>query len=181
MSEMSLPLTVLLVTVLWSGALAKLLRFPDFCATVVAYEIIPVALTALFAVAFILAEVAAGVLMLVPGLRVMGALGAAALLVMASGAILVNLLRGRVDVSCGCGALSDGGEGLSWWMLVRNGVLIAVALAVVRAGASAPAASSVLRLLGAVAIGSILVLVYYAANQVIVTHVRMDARQGVEE
>ena len=36
-------------------------------------------------------------------------------------------------------------------------------------------------LLGAAAIGSILVLVYYAANQVIVTHVRMDARQGVEE
>jgi len=44
-------------------------------------------------------------------------------------AIAVNLLRGRVHIDCGCGFgghTSEGGT-LSWLLVARNGVLIAVA------------------------------------------------------
>lgn len=175
----SLPLLVLLVLVFWSGAIAKVLHFRDFRATVMAYDVLPAALTVAFADAFVLAEVLAGGLMLTPSVRVSGILCAIALLIVASTGILVNLVRGRVGVSCGCGALSDGGEGLSWWMIVRNVVLVVVALVALRAGAGDPFAAPVVNVSGAVAVGLILTLVYFGANQAIAVHVRLHAPRGV--
>ncbi|MEX0708032.1 MAG: MauE/DoxX family redox-associated membrane protein [Woeseia sp.] len=43
-------------------------------------------------------------------------------------AIAFNLLRGRRYVSCGCSLSEAGGEYLSWGLVLRNGVLICVAL-----------------------------------------------------
>ena len=179
MLDTSLPLIVLLVLVFWSGAVAKVLHFRDFRATVMAYDVLPAALTAAFAGTFVLAEVLAGALMLVPSVRVPGILCAIKLLVVASTGIIVNLVRGRVNVSCGCGALSDGGEGLSWWMIVRNAVLVVVALAALRAGAGDLIAAPVINVSGAVAVGLILTLVYFGANQAIAVHVRLHVPRGV--
>lgn len=46
-------------------------------------------------------------------------------------AIAVNLLRGRVHIGCGCGLGAATGDdpALSWWLVTRNLVLAAVALA----------------------------------------------------
>lgn len=45
-------------------------------------------------------------------------------------AIAVNLLRGRVHISCGCGlgGSPDGGHLLSWTLVLRNAVLAGLAL-----------------------------------------------------
>ncbi|HLG64913.1 MAG TPA: MauE/DoxX family redox-associated membrane protein [Ktedonosporobacter sp.] len=47
----------------------------------------------------------------------------AALLLLFSGAIVVNLLRGRMDLSCHCGGVL-GEHYISWWMVGRNGLLM---------------------------------------------------------
>lgn len=45
-------------------------------------------------------------------------------------AIAVNLLRGHVDIDCGCGlgGKSPAGRGLSWLLVARNGLLVMAAL-----------------------------------------------------
>jgi hypothetical protein len=55
------------------------------------------------------------------------ALGGALLLAYA-GAIAVNLVRGRDRIDCGCGGVA-GRERLSWWLVGRNVVCAAGALA----------------------------------------------------
>jgi hypothetical protein len=50
------------------------------------------------------------------------------LLVLFAGAIAVNVMRGRTDIDCGCfrSALR---QNLSWWLVLRNAVLLVLALA----------------------------------------------------
>ncbi|MDH4253616.1 MAG: methylamine utilization protein MauE [Gammaproteobacteria bacterium] len=45
-------------------------------------------------------------------------------------AIAINLLRGRVHIGCGCGlgAGSRNDQPISWWLVLRNTVLVAAAL-----------------------------------------------------
>jgi hypothetical protein len=59
-------------------------------------------------------------------------------------AIAVNLLRGRVHIDCGCGlgGRSPADQGLSWLLVVRNGLLVLAALL--------PLAAAAPRKLGAV-------------------------------
>jgi hypothetical protein len=62
----------------------------------------------------------------------------AALLALYAAAIAINLWRGRVHISCGCGfgGASDTDQQLSWWLVARNALLGTVA-----ALAALPAAS----------------------------------------
>jgi hypothetical protein len=58
------------------------------------------------------------------------ALLTAALLAVYAAAIAINLWRGRVHISCGCGFGGASGEdqSLSWWLVARNVLLGAVAV-----------------------------------------------------
>ena len=68
----------------------------------------------------------AGALML-PGARVAGLVGAAALLVVYALAMGVNLARGRYDLDCGC-AGPAARRPISGWLVARNAGLAALAL-----------------------------------------------------
>jgi hypothetical protein len=61
-------------------------------------------------------------------LRAPGPLLAAGLLAVYTGAIAINLARGRRDIDCGCAGPALR-EPLSGWLLGRNGILLAAALA----------------------------------------------------
>lgn len=55
----------------------------------------------------------------------------AALLSMYALAIAINLLRGRVHIGCGCGfGGSSKDQPISWWLVLRNLLLVAAALVV---------------------------------------------------
>jgi hypothetical protein len=57
------------------------------------------------------------------------ALLTSALLVTYAAAIVINLWRGRLHISCGCGlGASTGQQPLSWWLVARNLLLGAVAV-----------------------------------------------------
>ena len=168
-----LAAVVALAAVIWLGALDKLRHFADFRAAVEAYRLLPSALTGVFAVLFVCAEVGAGTLLLFDAGRLAGAITAILIVGVASAALAVNLLRGYTDIDCGCGGLAHFSPGLSWWMLGRNALLLVLALVVI-AGAN-PSAASIAGLDRITLVGMAIMLVglYYLSNQLIDLHMRV--------
>ena len=66
-------------------------------------------------------------LLLWPASRSLGAVLALCVLLVATSGIVMNLLRGRRDVDCGCSGLGESSGGLSWWLVARNALLAALA------------------------------------------------------
>jgi hypothetical protein len=139
------------LALLFAGAAAHKLR--DLHAFRVAlgdYRLVPWPLTGLVAPALVAAELAAAALLLSPAARPLGFAAALALLALYTGAIALNLARGRRDVDCGCFgpavhvALGPG-------LLARNGLLLAGA-----AAGLAPVAPRALGALDAVTIAGAL-------------------------
>lgn len=123
------------------GAIHKYRLGAAFSGIVAAYRLLPAALVAAFAFALPLLELASAALLLWPR-SAYAVLPAALLLTVMSGAVAINLLRGRSWIDCGCGtgraeqlgnSRGDGdGEGLSWALVGRNAVLLALLLAAAR-------------------------------------------------
>lgn len=120
-----------LCILLLASGLEKIRHFSLFEAAVSAYRLVPDVLVRPVSGVFIVTELSAALLLLWPSARVLGAWVAAALLVVATAAMAINLLRGHTDVSCGCGSLKDQSAGLSWWLVLRNLLLLVVLSAVV--------------------------------------------------
>src|SRR5260221_10608248 len=121
-----------------SGAL-KFYDLETFRGAVTNYRLIPEWLATPFAWVAPVLESAAALGLLLSPIRAPAALMLIALLGVFTGAIAINLMRGRTDIDCGCfgPALR---QRLSWWLLLRNGALFALlAIALMPAGA-APAA-----------------------------------------
>jgi hypothetical protein len=105
------------------AAAHKLRDRAAFRATFAEYRILPEAIGTLVP----LAELAVAGLLLVPAAGALGAIGAAALLLLYGAAVGVNLARGRRHIDCGCAgpyARRPIGGGL----VVRNALLAAAAL-----------------------------------------------------
>lgn len=115
-------LCLVFVQALWH----KLAAAQEFRMSLAAYELLPEWATALAAVGLTIAELAVIAAVIVPETRHPGAFGAGALLLLYGGAMAVNLLRGRADIGCGCGGPEPT---LSWYLVLRNGVLAALAVA----------------------------------------------------
>ena len=110
-----------------SSALHKLQDLPTFAAIVADYRLLSPSVSVPIAWGAALLELALCLGWLIPGLTQVSALCTAILLAGYAGAIGLNLLRGRVHISCGCGGSSD--QLLSWHLVARNSVLIVAALA----------------------------------------------------
>lgn len=106
----------------------KLRDLGAFRAALAEYELLPRAACAAAAPALAGAELATGALLLSPWARPWGFAAAAALLSLYSGAIAVNLWRGRRDIDCGCFGPARQAR-IGGALLARNGVWIAVAAA----------------------------------------------------
>lgn len=108
--------------VLIAGAWQKLRDLALFAAAVDNYRLLPGWLVAPVAYLLPVVELTAGVLLLFPETVLSGALLSSALLCAVTGAVIVNLQRGRTSIDCGCGGLS--GQPLSWGLVSRNLVLM---------------------------------------------------------
>lgn len=113
-----------LSVVLLVGAWQKLKDPVVFAAAVDNYRLLPERLTPLAAGLLPLVELAAGGLLLFPDTAFVGGLLALFLLFVVTSAVGINLLRGHTRIDCGCGGLS--GQPLSWALVVRNGLLMAM-------------------------------------------------------
>ncbi|MEQ8493000.1 MAG: MauE/DoxX family redox-associated membrane protein, partial [Gammaproteobacteria bacterium] len=116
-----LQLTALaaLALVFASAAWHKLRDLLAFELALEAYALLPGWLLRPFARALPLAELTAVALLLFAPTRGAGSVLALALLALVTGAVALNLLRGRTDVGCGCGGIEDE-QTLSWALVARN-------------------------------------------------------------
>ncbi|EJC62099.1 methylamine utilization protein MauE [Alcaligenes ammonioxydans] len=160
------------------GALDKLRHFSLFEAAVGAYRLLPEALVRPFSVLFVAAEALSTPLLLWPASRSLGAVLALCVLLVATSGIVLNLLRGRRDVDCGCSGLGESSGGLSWWLVARNAVLAALAL--VSGDWASDGARELVWVDGLTFFGTTLALLglYYAANQLIESHLKFQKMQN---
>jgi len=109
----------------WSGA-KKLRDLEIFAGAVANYRLIPRAFEKAFARAVPVAECTCAAALLFPSTRTRAAVALLFLLCLFTGAIAINLARGRTNIDCGCfgPALR---QGLSRWLLARNGALMLLA------------------------------------------------------
>jgi hypothetical protein len=80
-------------------------------------------------------------------------------------AIAVNLLRGRRYVSCGCGLTGGEAEYLSWGLVLRNVMLLALALAATLPASAREVSAGGYAVLAAALLAS--VLLYLTASQLL--------------
>jgi len=114
--------TGILAVVFALALVHKLRGYPRFRASLEAYGLVPVRLLGIVAPFVVLLEMLAVLCLLLPAGP--GPLPAFALLAVYTSAMLVNLLRGRSYIDCGCG---DQPTPLSGWLVARNGLLMALA------------------------------------------------------
>jgi uncharacterized membrane protein YphA (DoxX/SURF4 family) len=143
-----------------SAALHKGRDLDAFAAAVAAHRLVPEATVGALARALALCEIAAAVGLLVPASTPLAAGVAGALLALYTGAIAINLARGRRAIDCGCGGPAR--VPLSGWLVARNALLVAAALACAGGGAARPLAA-----VDAITIGggvAVLALLWIAAH-----------------
>ncbi len=110
--------------VLAVGAWAKIADLEAFAFAVERYRLLPSTGARLVGLALPFVEAGAAVLLVAPATRVPGAMLASALIALVTGAVVVNLLRGRTDIDCGCGGPGQR-QTLSWRLPARNAALLA--------------------------------------------------------
>lgn len=150
---------LLLAGIFLPSAWSKLRAIDEVIGIVADYRILPEPLVEPFARALPWLEIVAGLLLLLPPTRPLGAVLAAGLLLVFAVAMAVNLARGRREIDCGC-FLGRQKERIGWPLVVRNLLLVgAAALLTVEPVAVVP------RLLELVPIlfGSAALLALYAA------------------
>jgi hypothetical protein len=96
------------------------------------YRLLPDALVGATAATLPWVEVATGGLLYAGAARMPASALATLLFAAFAAAIAANLLRGRIDIACGCFGASE--HRLSWTLAARNALLTALAIAVGRAG-----------------------------------------------
>jgi len=114
-----------LAIVLLAGAWHKLADLDAFTLAVERYRLLGPAGARATALLLPPLEALAGLALLHPASRAAGAALAAAILLLVTTAVAINLLRGRRDIDCGCGAPGSGRR-LSWILVARNAALVAL-------------------------------------------------------
>ena len=112
-----------------SAAVHKLRDPARFRSALAGYRLLPEAALGAAGVVVIGTELVAAALVVLPAERPLGGALAAALMAAYGTAIGINLLRGRTRIDCGCLGFGKS-ERIAWWMVGRNLVLAAAALAV---------------------------------------------------
>jgi methylamine utilization protein MauE len=120
-------LRVALALLLLAAAAHKLRDLAAFRSAVEGYALLPSGWLTGAAILLVGIELSIGISLILPGLGSVPAYAAAALLATYSGAIAINLQRGRRDIDCGC-AGPAGRVSISRALVLRNGLLIAGAL-----------------------------------------------------
>lgn len=152
------------------GAGQKFRDLAAFRAALEDYRLLPAALLAPVAVLLPAGEAAAGLALVFDQTRYAGAVLALAVLALVTGAVAINLWRGRAEIDCGCGGLEQQ-QTLSWGLVARNGLL---ACGVIGAAAGSAARQFVWLDYLTVGCGTLALLgVYVAGNQLLANRPRL--------
>lgn len=122
---LQLAAALTLALVFGGGALSKMTAWAELEGVVANFRVLPRGLVPAAAWALPPVELLLALGVLIPATRVPAALVMAALLAAFAAAIAINIGRGRIDIDCGC-FRSSLKQNLSWWLVLRNAVLILV-------------------------------------------------------
>lgn len=164
-----------LAGILLLAAAHKLRNFLAFRGIVQQYRLLPDRLVPVAAPLLIAAEAAVAFALLAPATLLppaTAALMATLLLGIYTGAIALNLARGRPNIDCGCGGQFTP---LSAWLLARNGLLLSLSWAAGALPAGQPSPATYL-LAGATA--AFLWCTYASANQLLANRGRAQLAWG---
>jgi hypothetical protein len=158
-----------------SGAM-KLRDVEMFEGSLANYQLVPEWMGPPLACAIPLLECAGAIGLIIPSARMVAVLLLLALLVTFTGAITINLARGRRNIDCGCFGPTLRQE-LSGWLLLRNAFLMLVAT-----GTLLPASARMLEPLdvATIALGAmVLVTLYASANFAIANAPKLRALEAM--
>jgi len=124
-SLLSAAITVFIALIFVRAVWHKLSEFTEFTGFVADYQLLPETMVRPASIAIVGAELAVALLQLIPGGQVFGLALAVAMLGAYAGGMAVNIARGRTSIECGCGGAV---QPLSWSLVCRNGMLMALAL-----------------------------------------------------
>ncbi|RBP86585.1 methylamine utilization protein MauE [Cytobacillus firmus] len=110
------------------SSLSKLKNMEAHLIIVKEYKILPLKLVRKFAVIDTSLEIITGICLILGLMLHFSLIMASILLIIYSLAIIINLLRGRSKIDCGCGGLM-GSKKLSWKLIIRNILLLGIVLA----------------------------------------------------
>ena len=119
---MNYTLRVLLVFIFLRAMLHKLSHYHHFTAQLERYRLLPTVSVPAFALFLLLLEGALALALLRPSWPAPPFV-AAGLLAVYSAAMLINLIRGRTDLDCGCNGPAAFEQSISWALVIRNTVL----------------------------------------------------------
>ena len=127
--------TGFIIIVLARGVMDKTFAYGMYVANLRDYRLLPDALAPIAGAVLLAGEIAAIVCLLAPPAVAAGAVLAAVLLAIYAAAMAGVLRSGRNEIECGCG-----GEGqiVSWGLVARNGVLVAIAASIVLPNSARP-------------------------------------------
>lgn len=117
---------LLLALVFAQAAWGKFSAWAEFEGVVGNYRLLPRALVQPVAYALPPVEALLAGAVLVPATRTGAACALGTLLIGFAVAIAINVVRGRVDIDCGCFRTSLK-QNLSWWLVLRNALLVVAA------------------------------------------------------
>jgi uncharacterized membrane protein YphA (DoxX/SURF4 family) len=123
--QLLLLIRLLIGTVLISYGISKVKHFEESIVTIEEYKIIPKFLIKPFAFINITLEILLGLHLYMGLFQEVASFLAILLLTVYITAIMINLIKGRVNISCGCGGIL-GSKGISWWLVLRNVSFIVV-------------------------------------------------------
>lgn len=150
---------IALAAIFAASAVMKLADRSEFRGALENYRVAPEVIAPGLTILIPLAELAGAAAILLPVTRGAGAAMLLALIVIFSAAIVINLIRGRIYIDCGCfgPALR---QKISWWLVMRNAALAMLAIAV-----AIPQFARPLELLdvATIALGAATTIVLYAA------------------
>jgi uncharacterized membrane protein len=153
-------------TIFLGSAALKFSQPMEFRAAVESYRLVPEAMAVVLGWIVPALELAGAIGLVVAATRGAGALLLLALIVAFTGAIALNLARGRRDLDCGCfGPLLR--QPLSGWLIVRNGLLAFLVLATFTSDDARPLI--LLDYLTIAAAAAALVILYGAVNYLLAT------------
>jgi hypothetical protein len=123
----SFILRFLLVFIFARAAMHKIRHFRQFCAQVDAYDLLPGSVITAFSMLLALVETYLALMLLAQG-WLHPSFIASALLTLYALAMGINLVRGSIDLDCGCRGPSAIPQTIGWALVTRNGILAVAAL-----------------------------------------------------
>ncbi|WP_409176901.1 MauE/DoxX family redox-associated membrane protein [Brevibacillus fortis] len=126
MEFLSLIIRITLITLFISTSLSKFHNIDQHALIIKEYKILPNRFVYVFAKLEVYTEFSVGIFLALGLFPKLTAGMATFLLLIYTLAISINLLRGRRNISCGCGGIA-GNHHLSWLLVLRNVIFICIA------------------------------------------------------